>query len=399
MDKKIMKLLGVCLFAVASVGVLTACSDNDAENPEGGKPGGEDVNPAPEVVEFVNSNLVYWGDKDGVGTDHFVLTLYTDMEVDATGNPIGPGKIMAFSLNVPPFASEATEFPLPEGTFDAALNGYTFDEWTFNLGYMNQIDLPTGKVDIPAGTFYGDVKSYSTSVDADLLSGGKMTVKLLSGGEYSISGTLVGDLSFKRYFTYTGKVITIDRHESKDETPNSTLTTDIALNGWTQARLQDKGDSYYLQDESCRVVELYLAEESISLVDTWPAGNGRVLKVEFFVEWATDVTQGIPAGTYTVVARDKESYGIPRELLKPGNIASGYPNGFTYPGGTWYEKLQNGAMKEYARIDGGTMTVARDGDKHTLTIDFIDCDKEHPNHVRTTYSQDAPITVFDYRPQ
>ena len=43
MDKKIMKLLGVCLFAVASVGVLTACSDNDAENPEGGKPGGEDV--------------------------------------------------------------------------------------------------------------------------------------------------------------------------------------------------------------------------------------------------------------------------------------------------------------------------------------------------------------------
>ena len=76
------------------------------------------------------------------------------------------------------------------------------------------------------------------------------------------------------------------------------------------------------------------------------------------MEWATDVTQGIPAGTYTVVARDKESYGIPRELLKPGNIASGYPNGFTYPGGTWYEKLQNGAMKEYARIDGGTMTVA-----------------------------------------
>ena len=46
------------------------------------------------------------------------------------------------------------------------------------------------------------------------------------------------------------------------------------------------------------------------------------------MEWATDVTQGIPAGTYTVVARDKESYGIPRELLKPGNIASGYPNGF-----------------------------------------------------------------------
>ena len=398
MDKKIMKLLGVCLFAVASVGVLTACSDNDAENPEGGKPGGEDVNPAPEVVEFVNSNLVYWGDEDGVGTDHFVLTLYTDMEVDAAGNPIGPGKIMAFSLNVPPFASGTTEFPLPEGTFDAAPNGYTFNEWTFNLGYMNQMDLPTGKVEVPAGSFYGDVKAHSTSVDADLLSGGKMTVKRSADGEYTISGVLVGDLSLKRYFTYTGKLTTIDRHGSTEEIPNSTLNADLTLNEWAQARLQDKADFYYLQDESCRVLELYLAEEGVGLAETWPTGNGRVLKVEFFVEWATDVTQGIPAGTYKVVARDEESKGILREFLKPGGIASGYPNVFTYPAGTWYEKISNGTMKEYARIDAGTMTVVRDGDKHTLTIDFIDCDKAHPHHVRSTFSQDTPINVFGYHP-
>lgn len=169
MDKKLklMNLLGVCLFAVVSACALASCSDNDTENPEGEKPGGENGKPTPETVEFVNSNLVYWGDEDGVGTDHFVLTLYTDMEVDAAGNPIGPGKIMAFSLNVPPFAPGTTEFPLPESTFDAAPNGYTFNEWTFNLGYMNQMDLPTGKVEVPGGTFYGDVKAYSTSVDAD----------------------------------------------------------------------------------------------------------------------------------------------------------------------------------------------------------------------------------------
>ena len=33
-----MNLLGVWLFAVASVCALTACSDNDTENPEGEKP-------------------------------------------------------------------------------------------------------------------------------------------------------------------------------------------------------------------------------------------------------------------------------------------------------------------------------------------------------------------------
>lgn len=398
MDKKLMNLLGVWLFAVASVCALTACSDNDTENPEGEKTSGENGKPTPETVEFINSNLVYWGDEDGVGTDHFVLTLYTDMEVDAAGNPIGPGKIMAFSLNVPPFASGTTEFPLPERTFDAAPNGYTFNEWTFNLGYMNQMDLPTGKVEVPAGSFYGDVKAHSTSVDADLLSGGKMTVKRSADGEYTISGVLVGDLSLKRYFTYTGKLTTIDRHGSTEEIPNSTLNADLTLNEWAQARLQDKADFYYLQDESCRVLELYLAEEGVGLAETWPTGNGRVLKVEFFVEWATDVTQGIPAGTYKVVARDEESKGIPREFLKPGGIASGYPNVFTYPAGTWYEKISNGTMKEYARIDAGTMTVVRDGDKHTLTIDFIDCDKAHPHHVRSTFSQDTPINVFGYHP-
>ena len=398
MDKKLMNLLGVWLFAVASVCALTVCSDNDTENPEGEKTGGENGKPTPETVEFINSNLVYWGDEDGVGTDHFVLTLYTDMEVDAAGNPIGPGKIMAFSRNVPPFASGTTEFPLPEGTFDAAPNGYTFNEWTFNLGYMNQMDLPTGKVEVPAGSFYGDVKAHSTSVDADLLSGGKMTVKRSADGEYTISGVLVGDLSLKRYFTYTGKLTTIDRHGSTEEIPNSTLNADLTLNEWAQARLQDKADFYYLQDESCRALELYLAEEGVGLAETWPTGNGRVLKVEFFVEWATDVTQGIPAGTYKVVARDEESKGILREFLKPGGIASGYPNVFTYPAGTWYEKISNGTMKEYARIDTGTMTVVRDGNKHTLTIDFIDCDKAHPHHVRSTFSQDTPINVFGYHP-
>ena len=55
MDKKLMNLLGVWLFAVASVCALTACSDNDTENPEGEKTGGENGKPTPETVEFINS--------------------------------------------------------------------------------------------------------------------------------------------------------------------------------------------------------------------------------------------------------------------------------------------------------------------------------------------------------
>lgn len=49
MDKKLklMNLLGVCLFAVVSACALASCSDNDTENPEGEKPGGENGKPTP----------------------------------------------------------------------------------------------------------------------------------------------------------------------------------------------------------------------------------------------------------------------------------------------------------------------------------------------------------------
>lgn len=385
---------------ICSVLALTACSDDDNQDNGGNTitiPDGE--NNTPEIVNYTQASLVYWGIQDVSDEScHFELSLYTDMEINYDGNPIGPGKIMRLSMNAPLFDKGTTEFPLPEGTYKASPANYIFDAWTFNTGYEDQINLPTGVIAVNRGTFYGDVAPYSTEYEADLLNVGKFSIKKNTDGTYSISGWAAGNSSRKRNFTYTGELKTTDRHTDVEQIPNSTITEDLSLTEFTQARLQDKGNSYYLDEEDrIRVFSLYLAEEGVNLEGTWPKGSGKFLKLEIFVAWETDVNAGIPAGTYTVAEREKESSGIPKELMKPFNIASGYPNKFTYPDGTWYQKFKDGVIdKEYARIDKGTMKVTRDDDGgHTLTIDFIDSDKERPHHIRCVYNRTDPIAIFN----
>lgn len=394
MMKKWIYLLVSCMIAFAS------CSDDDnydnngnpIEETEGGTK-------SPEIVNYTNANLVYWGTQDVDDEScHFELSLYTDMELNFDGNPIGPGKIMRLSMNAPLFDKSATEFPLPEGTYKASPANYVFTEGTFNAGYIDQINLPTGIVSVNGGTFYGDVAPYSTDYEADLMNVGVFTVKKNTNGTYTISGWAAGSFSIKRHFIYTGELKTTDRHTDEEQTPNSTITEDLSLTTLSKARLQDKGNSYLLEDEDrVRVFLLYLTDEGVNLDGTWPKGTGNSLKIEFFVAWETDANEGIPAGTYTIAARDPDSHGIPRESMKPYNIAAGFPDKFTYPDGTWYQKLKNGiADKDYARIDEGTMIVTRGEDgSHTLTIDFIDSNKEQPHHIRCVYNQTDPMAIFN----
>ena len=398
MKKKWIYLLTCCLFTFA------ACSDDNNSDNMGGNGNtipGEDDNTA-EIVEYTNASLVYRGTSDVEDVSClFELSLYTDMEVNYDGNPIGPGKLIRLSMNAPLFDKDATEFPLPEGVFTASPANYVFNEWTFNTGYVDRIDLPGGIVEINGGTFYGDVTPYSTEYTADLMNVGKFTVKKNANGTYTISGWIAGDSSLKHHLTYTGELETIDRHESTEEAPNSTITENIELTTLTKARLHDKGNSYMLGEEDrVRVFILYLTEDNINLDNTWAEGNGQALRIEMFVPWETDVHQGIPQGTYTVTTRDPESNGILKENIQPFNIAPGYPNKFTYPDGTWYQTLKGEIMdSKYARIDEGTVTVERGDDgSHTLMIDFIDSNKEQPHHVRCTYTQSEPISVFKNGP-
>lgn len=377
-------LLKIVLSSLAAWSLVSCESDEPKKVPQGGRP---------EVI-YKNANLVYYGITDDIDISTlYKLSLYTDMTLDEENNPVGPGQILRFSINAALFDAGTTDFALLPGTYRSAKSSSDFTPETFNFGFMMSINLPGGMIEVPDGSFFGNIGVGETSFTPDLLSDGSFEVSRDSKGVYTISGVVVGEQCTKRKFRYVGKIDVVDRSEHTDDIPNTTLTDDLRLSGLTQARLQDKGDSFYLGDESYRTFELYLAAANVNLTPQWPEGAGDLLKMEFFVAWDVDVNDGIPAGTYNM-APQVSTGGIDRMDIIPGNMAPGYPNRFDYPSGTWYENIAGGLMVEYARIKGGSVTIARSEGGHAISFDLIDCDETTPHRVTGSYTQSAPIRVY-----
>ena len=214
-------------------------------------------------------------------------------------------------------------------------------------------------------------------------------------GTVTIEGVLVGNSFLKRYFSYSGKPEIIDLSQGSGETPgsdNSNLTESVDLSGFTQARLFDRKD-VYTWDERARAFVLYLADDGVDISGEWPSGSGRVLRVEFFVSWETDVHDGIPEGLYEAVSMNADG-GIPGEEIKAFGLVPGYPDKFEYFSGSWYLELEDGGWKTYARIADGTMNYDRDGDAHVLDFKLDDC-SDPPYRLNGTWATDGPIEVSE----
>ena len=282
--------------------------------------------PVPDRPEYVNANLIYYGGDDMDGSsDYWVLNLYTDMEV-RDGYPVGPE--------------------------------------------MYEIDLPGGSMMQPDGCFFGDIPSGETEFEADLLREGSFAVTDNGDGTFTVEGIMVGTEYMKRYFSYTGKFEPVDRAEEGQGTdvPNTNLTEDVLLEGLTEARLIDKGDYFFTGEGNYRLFLLYIAEPGVNLSQDWPSGTGRLLHLELFVPADADPADGIPAGEYIMANRINGGY-MDKESIVPFRIVEGAADVFEYNTGTWYQEIKEGVWVNYGRITGGTVTVDRNGDSHTLTIE------------------------------
>lgn len=371
--------------ALCAVSMLSACDDNEAAVQPAPDPEPPFVEPVAQMIECTQANVIYYGDEGYTEvSDLWKLLLYTDMDIDEKGDPIGPGQIVCVSCNAT--LADGPDAANLVGTYTAALSTGDFRPGTFNDGRMQSIDLPGGMVEIPDFSFFGDLAEGETSFDADLLREGYCRVEANDDGTYTVSGIMVGTKYLKRYFTYTGAIEPVDRSEGKQESvPNTTLTEDIALEGFTQARLQDMGDYFFLQDQSYRMFRLTLADEGVDISGSNPSGEGRFLRLELFVEWEADLAQGIPAGVYDMCQRT-ESGGIERSQIVPWHAVPGAPDKFTDPSGSWYQKITaSGQMPEYARLAAGRVTVEQiegvEGGRR-IVVELLDCDAEHPHGVK-----------------
>lgn len=334
------------------------------------------VEAVPDTVVFANADFIYYGNESvDLDSDWWVIKLYTDMEIDLTGAPIGPGAVTQLCLNVKYNESQTPDPSYLKGVYREMMNSGNFAPGTFASGYMVKLELPGQTLELADGTFYASLAEGSTDMDYDLIDEGALSIQPNDDGTYTIEGVLVGKRYTKRYFTWTGLVE--PRNNVPEETPNSTLKYDLAGISFAQCQLQDKGDSFYLMDESYRCLLLYLAEESVDMSSYRPAGNGGVLRLEFLVPWEVDYKSGIiPEGTYSMITRNEDT-SIDKDKIVPGAAIPGLPNVFAAwkVSGSWYYDLNEGVWGEtYARIDKGTITISKDTEGNPIVIyDLEDC--------------------------
>ena len=340
------------------------------------------IEAVPDTVTFTNAEFIYNGDDIGEAiSDGWLVKLYTDMDIDETGAPVGPGQVVQMLLNAPYNADQTADPEHLTGVYSEMFNSGDFSAGTFVSGYLQYIDLPGERLEMADGTFYADLAEGSTDMDYDLIDEGAVRIASAGDGTYTIEGILVGKKCTKRYFRWSGRIEA--RDNVPEQIPNSTITQDIIDKEFTQAILQDKGDCFYLGDNSYRCVLLYLTEPTVEKSEYpggRPEGNGAVLRLEMLVPWDVDIMKdGIPAGTYNMTRRNPDT-SIDKDKIVPGAAVPGLPNEFAAwkVSGSWYYELENGEWtKTYARIDNGSITVERDeNDGHTVTYDLLDCQSD-----------------------
>ncbi|MBQ8307299.1 MAG: hypothetical protein IJX56_00680, partial [Alistipes sp.] len=181
-----------------------------------------------EMISFSNVQLIYLGDDIGeMLSDGWLLKFYTDMEIDEVGNPIGPGQLMQLMLNTFYEPTQEPNLARLKGVYVAQRNSGDFKPFTFVDGYMDYLDLPTGRVERPDATFYAEVKSGSSELVSDLLDDGAVEIRAQEDGTFLIEGILVGKQCRKRRFRWQGPLEPLSWVEPT--TPNSTLVSDLTL--------------------------------------------------------------------------------------------------------------------------------------------------------------------------
>ena len=334
------------------------------------------VEAVPDTVTFTNADFIYYGDITGESSsDDWVVKLYTDMEIDDFGNPIGPGTVTQLQLNAKFDENQGADPSKLKGVYREMMNSGNFAPGTFVSGYMVRLDLPGQTIEMGDGTFYADLSEGSTEMDYDLIDEGAVSIQPNGDGTYIIEGVLVGKKYTKRYFKWTGNIE--PRNYVPEETPNSTLKQDMTGLTFDQGQLQDKGDYFYRMDESYRCLLIYLGDESVDMSASRPAGDGAVLRLEVLVPWDVDITKdGIPSGTYKMTDRNLDT-SIDKDNIVPGVAIPGLPNVFAAwkVAGAWYYELEGGEWSQtYARIDEGEIVIDNHGDgSYTIAYDLLDC--------------------------
>ena len=163
-----------------------------------------------EVIVFTDGEAIWYGDDGNTEvSDMWNIRLYTDMERDQAGNPVGPGQMIQISCNTDQ-DSEANADNL-RGLYVTPQDEYDYSPGTFNPGYMVEIELPDGNISAPAMSYFGSLETGSTVPYPDFLEDGSVSIKINADATFTSEGWMTSQSGITRDFTYTGEPVIIDK--------------------------------------------------------------------------------------------------------------------------------------------------------------------------------------------
>lgn len=286
----------------------------------------------------------------------------TTRHEDGTIEPTEPGVLMMFEL-YGALSSDPDAAVLPEGTY--TVGG----------------DKTAGTADIDFT--FARVKNEDGSVSYKTLSGGSITVAHTADGGYDIKGdfTTVTGENFTTH--YSGKLQFDNDSQSADE---SLMTENVDNAQFKELTITAHGgDSDYHRFS----LQLFDGDAPDGVIS-----NGVVLHVDLFAPAPENDEIYIADGDYNASADYEEITQFEPFTFLPGNVYSvlGYPLYI----GTYMQDLRKSEETGhilYGYVNGGTITVKRNGDSYTVTVSLTT-----RNGKTITGSYTGTPTIIDSRP-
>lgn len=305
-------------------------------DPDAGAEPGETIQPIQDNVneKFVFAQAAYYGDPYNGGTDNYMVLMTTKEPTDE-GYLSGDSYFVALSL----YEAKSSIINLAPGTYnveDSYAAGTIESGFNFFGEYIGSYVIKTSADgDIAEAS---SIESGSATI-SETAAGYKITLDLVTTEGKSIKGTYEG------YFD-----ISDQSGDSGDEGGNTTLEGDYELDlSKAEAALTYYGD-YYGNG---------LANWILDIVDN----TGDEIVIELVTPATSTTELPIPEKQYNMSV----DYGV-------GVIAGTSDGGYT--AGTWYYDAstadEDGYVTGYAAAIEGNVKLSKDGDKTTVTFEFVD---------------------------
>ena len=163
-----------------------------------------------EIIEFTDGEAIWYGDDGNTEvSDMWNIRLYTEMDRDEAGNPVGPGQMIQISCNTEQ-DTKANADNL-RGVYVTPSDEYDYSPGTFNPGYLVEIEIPGGYISAPAMSYFGELAEGSAEPAPEFLEEGSVSVEINADGTFTIEGSMMTESAISKDFTYTGELVIIDK--------------------------------------------------------------------------------------------------------------------------------------------------------------------------------------------